>query len=85
MLLGDIMKYNSLLKYVAMPWQIKMNILQRNNGLCMHNILTKKLGKMCDICRCGHIFKSLGTLLLHLNKSLSNYQSDCSILSRDHI
>ena len=63
MLLGDIMKDNSLLKYVAMSLQIKIYILQRNNGLCMHNILTKKLGEICDICRCGHIFKSLGTFL----------------------
>ena len=28
-------------------------ILQRHNELCMHNILPKKLGEMCDICRCG--------------------------------
>ena len=46
---------------------------------------------MCDICRRGGIFKSLGTfspcgttLLLDLNNSLSNDQSDSSILSRDH-
>ena len=44
-----------------MPWRIKMYILQQNNGLCMHNILTKTLGEMCDICRCGDIFKSLRT------------------------
>ena len=57
------MKNNSLLIYFAMPWRIKIYILQRNNGLCMHNILTKKLGEMCDIYRCGDIFKSLGTFL----------------------
>ena len=61
----------------------------------MHNILTKKLGEMCDICRCGDIFLIVRdiskvispcgtTLLLHLNILLSNYQSNCSILSRDH-
>ena len=61
MLLGDLMKNNFLLKYVAMPWRIKMYILQRKNALCMHNVLTKKLGEMCDLYRCGDISKSLGT------------------------
>ena len=40
----------------------------------MHNVLTKKLGEMCDFYRSGDIFKSLGTFLksfrpveLHIN------------------
>ena len=30
----------------------------------MHNILTKKYGEMCDICRHGDIFILLGTFLM---------------------
>ena len=60
----------------------------------MHNILTKKLGQMCDLYSRGGIFKSSGIFLklfrhlvlhiLDLNKSLKNDQSDSSILSCDH-
>ena len=64
MLLGDIMKNNSFLKYVALPQGFKMYILQRHNGLCMHNFLTKKLSEICDICCPGGIFKSLGKFLM---------------------
>ena len=38
LLLGDIFLNKSLLKYVNLPQGLKMYILQRNNGLCMHRL-----------------------------------------------
>ena len=48
-----------------MSWRIKMYILQRNNGLCMHNILTKKLGEMCDISAVGIFLNRWGYFKSH--------------------
>ena len=54
MLLGDIFQNKSLLKYVALPQGFKMYILQRNNELCMHNILTKKYSEMAFLSLWGY-------------------------------
>ena len=43
------MAVDMLLNYVALPQGFKMYIIQRHNGLCMHNFFTKKLSEMCDI------------------------------------
>ena len=61
----------------------------------MHNILTKKLGDLLKLNRQGGVSNSPDTYImsipcveLHfkivLNISLTNDQSNCSILSRDH-
>ena len=63
MLLGDMIKNNLFLKFVAVPQRFKMYILQRHNGLCMHNFFTKKYGKKCVFSRRGGIFKSSGQFL----------------------
>ena len=63
MLLGDLFLNKSLLKFVVVPRQFKIDILQQNNGLCMQNSFTKKYNKMCDFCRRGIICKSWLTFL----------------------
>ena len=60
MLLGDIIQNYLFLKFVPVPQRFKSYILQGNNELCMHNILTTKYGEMCHFCRPGAIFKSAG-------------------------
>ena len=37
MLLDDIIKNSSLLKFVTIPQRFRMYILHQHNGLCMHN------------------------------------------------
>ena len=59
----ELFFFTSLASFIAMAWRYKNYIAGRNNGLCMHNILRKKHGDLCDFCRREVIFKSSGKLL----------------------
>ena len=88
------LKNKSLLKFVALPQRFKIYIFQQNKGYACTIFFTKKYGECVFFVAgvsgvAGEVLKVISahgtTRLLDLNKSLTNGNSVCSILSRENL